>query len=379
MIYKAVIIAIFSILLKNEKIPTDNRQQTELDKAVHSSVLDFFKNGNRIGLSIGIYDNGKKTFYNYGSVKNDSQQLPDSNTLYEIGSISKTFTGTMLAKAAADGKVSLDDDVRKYIDKKYGNYANLAFNHKIIKLKYLVSHVSGLPLFLPDNPGLFANPDYDVLPYEITRIQNAYSKDLFFRDLHTVKLDTVPGYKFRYSNAAAQLLQYTLENIYHKTYEELLGDHIAKPLGMTNTTSLLSKTNTQKRAVGYNDKGNPMPYNPSMLASAGGIFSSTTDMLRYLSFHVNEKNKTVAFSHKIVTGNIEQHATGLNWQENHLPGQPKKIWQSGGTFGFASYCVIFPGTNLAIVLLSNESDPVTQHGLEVIAEKICNHLNKTNS
>jgi hypothetical protein len=75
-------------------------------------------------------------------------------------------------------------------------------------------------------------------------------------------------------------------------------------------------------------------------------------------------------------GDINKHAIGLNWQEEITSQKQKKIWQSGGTFGFSSYCVMYPGNKVAIVLLTNESDPKSQQGLEGIAETIISELNK---
>jgi serine-type D-Ala-D-Ala carboxypeptidase/endopeptidase len=118
-----------------------------------------------------------------------------------------------------------------------------------------------------------------------------------------------------------------------------------------------------------------MPYNPQILDAAGGIFSTTSDMLKYLKFHLNENNEVAALSHKVTMGEINNHAIGLNWQEQITSKKQKKIWQSGGTFGFSSYCVIYPEIKVGIVLLANESDPRAQGGLEGIAEEIVAQLN----
>lgn len=361
---------------RSQVTPSDNKRITNLDKTVETSAAAFFKNGKRVGLSIGIYSEGRELYYNYGTTTIGKQVLPTSGSVYEIGSISKTFTGTLLAATVAAGKAKMEDDVRKYISKKYGAYPNLEYNCSPIKLSHLVSHISGLPLFLPDKPELFTKPNFETLPLQITSIQIAYSRYQFFEDLHKVKLDTIPGYKFNYSNASAQLLQYLLEEIHQKTYEELLKDYITNPLGMNSTTSVLPKDNLQAFVKGYNENGKLMPYNPTSLASAGGILSSASDMLKYLQFHLDEKNNVVALSHKVVSGDPKGYAVGLNWQQLADKNNMKKLWQSGGTFGFGSYSVLYPGTKMAIVLLSNESDPGTQAELEKIANAIYASLTK---
>ena len=354
-------------------IHTDNKLKTHLDSVVERSTISFMNDPSKVGLSIGIYKSGNLYYYNYGSTEKGKNYPPTNRTVYEIGSISKTFTGTLLAEAVKDKKVKIDEDVRKYID---GDYPNLEYHGRPIKLSYLVSHISGLPFFLPDDPNLFVNPNYDSLPFTISRTQQHYSKQKFFEDLHKVRLDTVPGYKFHYSNAGAQLLKYILEKVYKMPYDKLLSKYITRPLKMRHSNSVFSKNDPALLVKGYNDKGNLMPYNPQILEAAGGIFSTTTDMLRYLKFHLNENNEVVALSHKLTAGDINEHATGLNWQEQMSPGCQKKIWQSGGTFGVSTYSVIYPGLDLGIVLLSNESDPGAQHGLETIADKITADLSR---
>ena len=246
-------------------INTDNKQNKKIDKIVHNAVQIFLSDSSRVGLSVGIYTSGKEFFFNYGSIEKEKQILPTSKTIYEIGSISKTFTGTLLAQAVKDKKVKIDDDIRIYID---GNYPNLEYNGQTIKLSKLVSHISGLPSFLPDNPKLFDNPNFDILPFTISKIQNNYTKTNFFIDLHNVKLDTIPGYNLNYSNSGAQLLKFILEKVYNNPFDKLLKDFITKPLKMPGTNSLYSKNNLKRLAKGYNRNGILMPYNPQILDAA---------------------------------------------------------------------------------------------------------------
>lgn len=350
-------------------IEADNKHAISFDKIVNNSVQTFLNDSAMVGLSIGIYLNGKDFFFNYGSTQKEKQILPTRRTIYEIGSISKTFTGTLLARAVKNKMVKIDDDIRMYLE---GNYPNLEYNGQPIKLSHLVSHISGLPTFLPDNPKLFDNPNFDILPFTISKIQNNYTKTNFFKDLHNVKLDTIPGYNFHYSNSGAQLLKFILEKVYNKPFDKLLKEFITKPLKMYETNSLYRKNNLKMLAKGYNGNGKLMPTIPQIQDAAGGIFSTTADMLRYLKFHINENNEVTALSHKVTTGDINDYAIGLNWQEQIIEKKYKKIWQSGGTFGFGSYCVVYPDLNIAIILLSNESDQSTQGKLEEIANKIFN-------
>lgn len=353
--------------INKQNIQNTNQLKTSTDSLINKSALDYLKNNSRAGLSIGIYNNNTISTYHFGSTRKDKQYKPTNKTVYEIGSISKTFTGTLLAQAVKDKKVKIDDDVRIYLD---GDYPNLEYQGHPIKLSHLVSHISGLPNFLPDNPSLLQSTSQDSLPFVLTRILNNYSKENFFDDLHKVKLDTIPGFKFKYSNSSPQLLKHILEKVYQKSFEELLKTFIFRPLKMNNSTSKYKNINSRNLARGYNNKGSLMPYIPKDLDAAGGIFSTIPDMLNYLKFHLNEKNEIVSLSHKITMGDINKYAIGLNWQEIITTNKHKKIWQSGGTFGFSSYAVNYPELNISIVLLTNEADNSAQTELSQIADRI---------
>jgi CubicO group peptidase (beta-lactamase class C family) len=363
-----IIFCLYSIQGQSQRvIPNDNNQLNGVDMVVHQSVLPFIVQQSKVGISIGIYHKGEIATYNYGSTQLEKQELPTNRTLYEIGSISKTFMGTLLAKAVKDGKLKMNDDIRMYLE---GSYPNLEYKGTPIRLYQLVSHISGLPFFMPDSPTLFKNPNYDSLPFVITRIQQNYSKQQFLDDLHKVKLDTVPGFQFHYSNAGAQLMKYILEKVYNKPFEKILEVNICRPLAMGNTNVIFSKNNVRLLAKGYDEKGHQMPYNPPMLDAAGGVYSNVTDMLYYLKYHLNELDEVVTLSHMITTGKISDYAVGLNWQEKLNAEKKRKLWQSGGTFGFSSYCVVYPELDIAIVLLTNESDQKAQSELEDIANMI---------
>lgn len=357
----------YSVYGKTQLIPNNSKS---IDAIVDSATNRFMKDGARAGLSIGVYHDGKTYTYHYGTTEKGKDLLPAQNTLYEIGSITKTFTGTLLAQAVVDKKVKLDDDIRKYLD---GKYPNLAYKGYPIKLFHLINHTSGLPFLLPDKKELFQLPQ-DSMPYFITTVQNHYSHDKFITDLHTVQLDTIPGVQFSYSNAAAQLLGYILEKIYGKSYESLIKEFIVIPREMPLTKLTYLKAETAMFAKGYNGKGELMPYNPVMIGAAGNIKSTVSEMLNYIKFHLDESNPVIKLSHATTFGDINSFAIGLNWQMNKTQNGYRRIWQSGGTFGFSSYCVVYPELNTGIVLLSNESDRTAQSGLEEVANRIFQRL-----
>ena len=344
----------------------ESQLKSTIDSVVRKAANSFMKDTSRVGVSIGVFKDKKAFVYNFGYTEKNKIHDPTNNTIYEIGSITKTFTGILLAQAVVDKKVNIDDDIRKYLN---GSYPNLEYNGHPIKLYELINHTSGLPFLLPDRPDIFQHSQ-DSIYYFVTEIQSHYTKEKFLKDLHFVKLDTLPGIKFSYSNAGAQLLSFILENIYKESYESLIRKYITIPNDMPNTKLSYSETESDNFAKGYSGKGLLMPYNPAMIGAAGKINSTIPDMLNYIKFNLRENNPVIKLSHTTTFGNIDNFAIGLNWQMNKTPEGHRRIWQSGGSFGFSSYCVIYPELNIGIVLLSNEADRTAQGGLEEAANNI---------
>ena len=346
----------------------------DIGRVVNDSANKFMSDQHSVGLSVGIIKDGRSWTYNFGEVEKGTKILPDRHTIYELASITKTFTGVLLAQAVVEGRVKLDDDVRRYLD---GSYPNLEFEGKPIKLFHLINHTSRLPFVMPDRPELFRNPDPYELPKILTAIESNYTRENFYEDLHKVKLDKAPGTEFRYSNSAAQLLGYILERIYGMPYEQLILRKIAKPLAMTETKITLTAAEKKRLAKGHYDNGSIALYGTPQTQAAGALRSSVSDMLKYIKYHLNGDDEVIRLSHQTTWGDIKYYASGLNWQMNTTSAGHRRIWQSGGSFGFSSHCVIFPELRLGIILLSNESDQNSQGRLSAMADEILVGIGET--
>ncbi|HEX8327386.1 MAG TPA: serine hydrolase [Hymenobacter sp.] len=333
----------------------------QLAAAVQRIGNAFIQQPSRVGLSVGIIKNGQTQFYNFGTTEKGKSLTPTKNTVYEIGSISKTFGSLLLAKAVVEKRVKLTDDVRQYLS---GNYPNLVFEGKPIQLLHLANTTSGLPDNLPDRSAAYqrrAKPD--SIPFLMAESMKSYTKENFLADLRQVKLEAAPGLTARHSNAAAQLLGYVLENVYKRPYPELVAEYINKPLQLKGATD-------GPLPVGYNERGTPMPdFRVATMYASGGLQYSAADMTRYLQYQLNEADAAVALSHRPAFGQPED-AVGLNWVLSKTVDSKRLVDHTGGTFGFASYCALYPELKFGIVLLSNESDPGTQSSLRAMAEEV---------
>ncbi len=344
-----------------------------------------------VGFSVGIYENGKSRFFNYGTTQVDQSIKPSQNTIYEIGSITKTFESYILANAVIEGRVKLDDDIRKYLK---GSYPNLEFNGQFIKLVHLANTTSLLPDWLPELPAEMKGMSSDsALAIKIKYYENLSKKD-FFAALHKVKLDTIPGAKRYHSNAGAQLLAYILEDVYKMPMDKLIKRYITGPQKMENT-SFITSSKMKGVAIGYAANGNKAIYEYSLpyFKYAGGLGSSTSDMVKYIQLMLNNKNPASVLCLKKTadinasTGRIVPmqsdgvadpniYSSALNWFKYQPEANYSQIWADGGTNGFNSYLVIYPHLYSGIILVANKSDEKIFRALPGIASQISEMLDK---
>ncbi len=332
--------------------------KSHIDTVVNAAAQTFLHSKGTVGVSVGIYLRDSIYLYNYGSVSKEKQQLPTAYTLYPIASVSKTFTGLLLARAVTEGKLRLDDDISTYLD---SSYPNLAYLGQPIKLYHLISHVSGLPFFLSnqaEKPG--------------------YTRADFYRDLHQVKLDTLPGIKFRYSNAAVQLLGYILGKVYGRTYEDLLRQKITGPLKMQHTRVTLTAKDRKYAASNYNADGSFNPQNYDYMQGAAGIKSCVSEMLQYLRYQVvfNDKDAAIALSRKESWGfnpaKGKHYSYALGWQIVTTSNGLHRVSQDGNLANCSSVIIFCPELQAGIVILTNSNapDPVSAMAQAILQQLV---------
>ena len=350
-------------------VPTDNPRLSPLDRAVDAAATTFFSDRCHVGLSIAITDHGRRSFYDYGTVSKTRPALPTRRTLFEIGSVTKTFTGALAAKALLEGKMTLDGDFRTYLREPY---PNLEKGGKPITLRTLASHTSGVARDIPNNDDLFqGKPDFNQLPFLLMARERGYDRARYLKELHDVVLASDPGTTMRYSNIGVKLIGFGLENVAGLGLTQLLSRDILGPLKMTDTTLLPSQSQLGRLAQAYLPGGNPAPaprldIDPNA-GGAGGLFSSTQDMAKYAEWQLDERNPVVARAHQPIWGSPDNFAVGLIWDIGKTKDGERRLWHSGGTFGMSSQMILLPDSQQAYVLLANDACENTQSQLEAIA------------
>jgi CubicO group peptidase (beta-lactamase class C family) len=335
-------------------VRTDNPLKHTLDTAIDKAVRKYFRDKKVAGLSIGIIRDGKNFIYNYGESEKGTGTLPTSNTHYEIGSITKTMTGTVLAQAVLENKINLNDDIRKYLK---DSFPNLQFNVQPLQVVHLANHSSRVP-GLPDD--FFKQTPYDSLnPYV------NYSKEMFWKALHRVVIDTIPGTVYYYSNYGVALLGCILEQVYQKDFETLVQKIITNPMRMKDTKFILSKNDLKRFAQGHNKQGKPTSHwDAGAFAPAGGLRSTVNDMMKYLDYNINEKTRAIQLSHQLTRGSYYD-GRGLNWSIGTTQSGYKKYHHGGNTGGFASYMVVIPELKTGYIILTNSEIDISRLNREI--------------
>jgi CubicO group peptidase (beta-lactamase class C family) len=343
---------------KDYQVASNNPMKTPLDLRVDSLVRPYIQMQHTAGICVAFIKDGKTTTYSYGEIKKGEKQLPDTNkTFFEIGSISKTFTGILLADEVVKGKLSLDDPINKYLP---DSIKKMEFKDVPITLKTLSNHSSGFPR-LPMN--LYKKGDDANNPY-----QN-YDAGRMFSYLKTYKPFREVGVNYEYSNFAVGLLGTILAQQNQLSYEELLLQKICKPLKLKNTKISLDEADKINFAQGYDEKGkSASAWDLNTLAGAGGIRSTTNDMAKYVEANMTKATKqlqeAIDLSHK-VSFESGQNIVGLGW---HITKRKENtIYQhSGGTGGFRTFVGFDKELQIGVVVLSNSAEEVTMIGMGLL-------------
>jgi len=316
-----------------------------------------------VGLSIGIYANGQRQFYNFGTTRLDGNKVPTENTVYEIGDIAKTMTGQLLARAIVEGRAALTDEARKYLD---DPYPNLEFGGEPVRLVHLANMTSQLADNIPDLSQIRMVPGESLIRTRM-RVLEKYTRAEFLRQLHVVKPQRSPGSDPAYSNVASMLLGVLLEKMYGELFETILAHEIEKPLKMGNG----AEPPTKLLAQGYSKENEEMPpFSAPMQYASGSLRYSTQDLLRYASWQLVERDASVKLAHQPTWQSQNQRqGVAFYWIIGESP-QGRRLRYSGATSGFASMCELYPDAGMAIVLLSNKAADGAQESLRALSANI---------
>ena len=293
-----------------------------------------------VGMVVGIVVGDDVEILTYGETEKGSKTAPTADSLYEIGSISKVFTGVLLADAARRGEVKLDQPLQSYLPDEVKVPVE---GDAKITLRHLATHTSGLPR-MPEN----FNPADPANPYA------DYDRKLLHAFLTSHKLRREPG-TYEYSNYGAGLLGDVLAQNAETTYEELLKKRILDPLKMSSTSVALNDAQKKRFVPAYNAAlKEEKPWEFGALAGAGGIRSSCSDMIKFIQANLADDKQAVNLAlrdaHEIQDVPAEGQKMAIGW---HIAGDGITRWHNGMTSGYHGWLSIIPSRNIGVVVLAN--------------------------
>lgn len=315
-----------------------------------------------VGMTVGLLQGGETLVRGYGQYSADNSRTPDGGTIYEIGSVSKVFTGLLLADAVAASRVSPVTPVEDLLPKSI----KMPRREETlpIRLWHLATHTSGLPR-LPDNLKP-TDPNNPYADYDGKRLAAFLKK-------HRPRKR--PGEKIAYSNFGAGLLGEVLARERKLSYDALLKERVAEPLGLADTTIALSDDQAERLAPPHMAGGAP-GYNWDLgkLAGGGAIRSTADDLLRFAQAHVDppegKLGQAIDMAWMVHQKPIEKgdFAMGFGW---HVAHDGSTRWHNGETGGYHGALFVNRPLKAAVVVLANtatgEVDTLAQQLIQMLA------------
>jgi len=281
----------------------------------------------------------------------------DGDTVFEIGSVSKVFTGLLLADMVQRGEVKLGDPIMRYLP---ASISAPSRNGKQITLLDLALHRSGLPR-MPDN---FTQKD-PLNPYA------DYSFENMCAFLKGYKLTRDIGEKYEYSNLGVSLLGELLARRAGTNYEALLMERIVRPLGLGDTAITLPPRLKARFAAAYDASLKPVkPWDFDACAPAGGIRSTAKDMLKFLAANMGQATNELwpamqSMQEPMSPTEIPNTRVGICWHISDKDGR-RVIWHNGQTGGYHAFVGFDPTNKIGAVALVNAGRSIDDIGFHLI-------------
>jgi CubicO group peptidase (beta-lactamase class C family) len=296
------------------------------------------QNADMFNGSVLIAQKGKVLLNKGYGLQNLEQKKPvDANTIYQIGSVTKQFTSTIILRLTEQGKLQLSDKIGKY----FPSYTI----GKDITIEQLLHHTSGIWNYTND------------AAFMQTEVEKPMNEAKMFKLFEAKPLDFTPGSKYSYSNTGYMLLGYIIEKVTGKKYEQVVRQQIFTPLQMNHSGFDFTHLTSPNKATGYNSiaagKGSKsIAVDSSVSFSAGAMYTITNDLYKWNQSLSTNKILNAASLKNAFTLRLSKY--GLGWSIDTVNAK-QIITHGGGIHGFLSGNMILPGDSTSITILSNSN------------------------
>ncbi len=331
-----------------------------LDEIVGFTGQVFFLDTKVPAVVIGVVRDGEMSVAGFGERAGPGSPAPDGNTVMRLGSITKAFTGDVLAHLVANGTVGPADPLTKW-QPDLGPGANGDLDR--VTLLNLATHSAGFPREVPHQPG----PDND--PF------STVTREAFAGWIKKEPLLFAPGSSILYSNFGFDLLAMAMSAAAKKPYSDLLKENITGPLDMKDTGFTLTDEQKTRFMIGHDFEGKPLPDVPTgeVIVGSGGLYSTANDLLKWMNWHLDRFSPDDAEARvldhalylnrdglKTVSGMDESghmDAMGLGWVGMMAKDdRPFILQKAGGLQGTFAYIAFAPARNAAVFIAINKFD-----------------------
>lgn len=342
-------ILLFSLLFQVSAAGQDRNQlKEEIDKTIY---FDTEISHDKIpGFTVGIIFQDSVFIYHYGTESKKSQQTLNDSSLFEIGSITKIFTASLVSILVEENLLNYDSTLNSYFDKKYRNkYLDT------LTIRNLVQHTANLPKMPVDFGAHEKELNNPYAHYTKKQLLNFYKK---YRPIPLGKKDS----RYMYSNVSYGLLEIAIEKVCGKDYESILNEKILAPMGMNNTFAAYDKKEKSKKNLtkAYSRNGQKVPHwDFQSFTASEGLKSNVTDLITFLKLHLDLQETpydslfTDNASPKVNTGMSDNAFMGNGWHVIKLKKYYNAVLHAGSSSGHRAFIGFVKETQTGVVLLSN--------------------------
>lgn len=342
----------------------------DLQTVVNQAIQPIMKQHDVPGIAVAVTVDGKPFYFSYGVASKQDNKPVTEHTLFELGSVSKTFTATMVTYGAAQGKLSLDDHPGRYMPQLKGSAIDQA-----TLLNFGTYTAGGLPLQVPND---VKNSEQDMLAF-----------------LRNFKPVAAPDQVRVYSNPSVGVFGHAASLAMKASQADILEQQILPKLGMHNTYVRVPDSAMLNYAWGYNQANQPVRMRADLFSvEAYGMHASSADLIRYVQANIDPRPLDATLRRAIEATHIGYFKTGVNTQglgwerypypvtlahllegnsttmsrqvnptERLSPPLPAsdQVWynKTGSTTGFSAYVAFVPARKIGIVILANKSFPIS--------------------
>lgn len=315
------------------------------------SIAQVMLHDNVPGVSMAFIDNGEISWRRtYGYAELSKLSLVTPQTVFAGASLSKPLTAVTAMQLVDAGKVSLDDDINRYLTS-WQLPANEFTETQKVTLRHLIGHRAGVSNHVP-------------APYAVDEKTPTVTQMLAGKSPFTgpeITLFTTPGEKYQYSNPGYTIIQQLIEDVTETSFETAVQNAIFDPLDMESSSfkQPIPKSLMAHRATGYNADVTPYPYQLFPFKGAGGVWTTPTDLATFTMTLIDDyhSGRSRLVSQEIAKQMFARNPVRLGFKKHYVDGSEDIIFDHWGSIpGFTSYMVGSVQNRQALVIMTNSDN-----------------------